>query len=55
MHPVFCLDTPTGMNLEKIIAELRNEVESIEDAIAALQKLLPNPPGPPPAKPPASK
>jgi hypothetical protein len=30
------------MNLDKIIAELRNEVKSIEEAIAALQRLLPS-------------
>jgi hypothetical protein len=29
------------MNLERIIAELRNEVDSINEAIAALQRLLP--------------
>jgi hypothetical protein len=30
------------MNLDKIIAELRTEVEIIEEAIAALQKLVPS-------------
>jgi hypothetical protein len=30
------------MNLDKIITELRNEVKSIEDAIAMLQRLLPS-------------
>jgi hypothetical protein len=29
------------MNLDKIIAELRQEVETINNAIAALQRLLP--------------
>jgi len=29
------------MNLDRIIAELRNEVASINEAIAALQRLLP--------------
>ncbi len=29
------------MNVEKILEELRREVESIDDAIAALQKLMP--------------
>lgn len=29
------------MNLEKILEELRNEVESINEAIAALQRLVP--------------
>jgi hypothetical protein len=30
------------MNLDKIISELRNEVKSIDEAIAALQRLLPS-------------
>jgi hypothetical protein len=30
------------MNLDKIIAELRNEVQFIDEAIAALQRLLPS-------------
>jgi hypothetical protein len=30
------------MNLDNILAELRNEVQSIEEAIAALQRLLPS-------------
>jgi hypothetical protein len=30
------------MNLDKIINELRNEVQSIDEAIAALQRLLPS-------------
>ena len=30
------------MNLDKIISELRNEVQSIDEAIAALQRLLPS-------------
>jgi hypothetical protein len=29
------------MNLDKIITELKNEVQSIDEAIAALQRLLP--------------
>ena len=30
------------MDIEKIIAELRNEVKTINEAIAALQRLVPN-------------
>jgi hypothetical protein len=30
------------MNLDKILTELRNEVQSIDEAIAALQRLLPS-------------
>jgi hypothetical protein len=39
MYPDF--GTPLGMNLDNILAELRNEVQSIDEAIAALQRLLP--------------
>jgi hypothetical protein len=43
------------MNLEKILEELRNEVESINEAIAALQRLVPSKSDDHPSKQPTPK